>query len=212
MAGMPERRRRRGEDPHPERNEPGQRARSYSWLPFEKGHVLSLRNGAWSERTIAPLAQELASWLCERYPDLGVDRYRFSVSAWAHAEARAAILEAELDWLIADGKGGAARERLAREVRAEGRRAAEERRNLGLEPRHHASLELERANAVAATPDLETLRRVGQAALAANDHVDNGKPAIGATVRRDGRRSDLVFGLARVVGEPGGVSFTAGDF
>jgi hypothetical protein len=38
-------------------------ARGYSWPPFEKGHTVSLRHGAWSPRLVNPLASELVEQL-----------------------------------------------------------------------------------------------------------------------------------------------------
>jgi hypothetical protein len=144
-----------------------ERAERYIWEPFQPGNALSIRHGAGSERVVAPLANELASWLVAEYPDLREGRYAFAVSAWARAEARAALLSLYLDeqGILAAGEP---RERLLAALRAEERRASEERKNLGLNPAAHAQLERQRAEAVKGVADLDGIRAAGRRALEAH--------------------------------------------
>ncbi len=51
------------------RAEPERRtARGYSWPPFEKGNTASLIHGTRSERMLAPVREQHARMLAERYP------------------------------------------------------------------------------------------------------------------------------------------------
>ena len=76
------------------------RGRGYSWPPFAKGHVLSLRHGAWSPRRIDPRAQELIDSVAP-----GVTWWQDcdwpAVWRWAQTEARIELLT---EWLA--DKGG----------------------------------------------------------------------------------------------------------
>jgi hypothetical protein len=92
-----------------------------------------LQVAGFSPRVISPLAEELASWLTSTYPDLAAPRYAPSVRAWAAAETRAALLELHLDRRGIVGADGEPSAVLLKELRAEERRASEERRNLWLE-------------------------------------------------------------------------------
>jgi hypothetical protein len=75
-------------------------ARGYSWPPFEPGHTASLLHGARSERTIAPLAEQIAAELlaAESTPAHLLRReFAAAVQAWARAEAVVALLWRWLD-------------------------------------------------------------------------------------------------------------------
>lgn len=90
----------RGEDP-PEKDHhvPDGVARGYSWPPFEKGHELSLRHGAYSPRLVNPVAQALVDGALAD-DDLAFLRapcHRFALNAWARAEARVQLLTAYLE-------------------------------------------------------------------------------------------------------------------
>jgi hypothetical protein len=154
---------------YPVHAEAERRARSYVWEDFRPGNALSIRHGATSERVVGPLASELAAWLVAEFPDVGEPRYRFSVSAWSRAEAPAALLSLFLDARgIVHGDGdqrGEPREALLKSLRAEERRATEERARLGLSPADHAKLERQRAEAVAGVASLDGIRAVGREAL-----------------------------------------------
>lgn len=143
-------------------------ARGYSWPPFtgadgdNPGWLASLRHGAHSQRVIDPLAEELAARLVEEAPELGAFRFRFCLGAWARAEARAAVLGLFLDATGLVDSAGEPRERLLRELRAEERRAAEERRELGLSPGSYARLQKELSEAARARVDVEKLVAEGR--------------------------------------------------
>jgi hypothetical protein len=164
-----------------------ERARSYVWEPFQPGNALSIRHGAKSEKVVGPLANQLAAWLVAEHPDLGESRYAFSISAWARAEARAALLSLYLDeqgFVDADDE---ARERLLAALRGEERRASEERKLLGLSPADHARLERQRAEAVVAgVASLDGIRAAGRQALEAHrERVESG-----ARLGDDGEREE----------------------
>jgi hypothetical protein len=71
--------------------------------PFEPGHQLSVRHGAYSDRMRAPLAEQLASDLLadpEAPEYLRQPRWRYAVRAWSYAEADLLLLQARRDELI----------------------------------------------------------------------------------------------------------------
>lgn len=146
-----------------------ERAANYTWEPFQPGNALSIRHGASSERVVAPLANELAAWLVGEYPDLAEPRYALSVSAWARAEARAALLSLYLDGQELVAPDGKPRESLLAALRGEERRASEERVRLGLSPADHARLERQRADAVKGVADLDAVRAAGRRAIRARE-------------------------------------------
>lgn len=133
--------------------------------PFEAGHTVTLRHGAYSSRTVEPLAEEIeqaartsSSWP----PYLDDPSYLLAVRAWASAEAVAELLRRHLagqDFTeaLADvteeestetaTKGRTTRRSTSRRVRsalelldrAESR-AANHRARLGLDPLSRARL------------------------------------------------------------------------
>jgi hypothetical protein len=111
------------------------------------------------------------------YPELAEPRYRFALSAWARAETRVALLELFLDVQgvvhTSGDEKGEPRHRLLTELRAEERRAAEERRNLGLDPVSHARLERERAEAIRGHVDVEAIRARGRKSLRARRALES---------------------------------------
>lgn len=114
-------------------------ARKYSWPPFEPGHTLSLRHGAYSPRKVDPLAEELAEKAREAALYLSDPGYSAAVWAWARAEARVQLLTEWVDehgLLDAEGRPRAAADLL---IRCE-RLAAEGRARLGLDPLSRARL------------------------------------------------------------------------
>jgi hypothetical protein len=98
-----------------------------------------LRHGGFSGRTIEPLAEQLASALLKARRDL--TDHAFAVAAWAQAETRAALLRLEIDRRGIVDEAGEPRESLLKWLHGAERRAAEERRNLGLDPSSRARLE-----------------------------------------------------------------------
>lgn len=139
-------------------------ARGYSWPPFSRGHTLSQRHGAHSERTVRPIADKFARWLLREAPWCTLPQFRATVAAWATAEAQAVLLR---DWVDVhgvvddDGKPSPA---LGALERTEGR-AARLRGELGLSPSAWAKLvkSLSGADHEAAARGLEQLKATGQA-------------------------------------------------
>ncbi len=71
--------------------------------PFEAGHQLSVRHGAYSERMRGPVAEQLASDLLadpEAPEYLRQPRWRYALRAWSYAEADLLLLQARRDELI----------------------------------------------------------------------------------------------------------------
>jgi AcrR family transcriptional regulator len=74
-------------------------ARRYSWEPFQPGHTLTLKHGAYSDRLVEPRALEIAHAMAdaEELPDyLAQPRYRGAVLDLARSLAQRERLEA---WL-----------------------------------------------------------------------------------------------------------------
>ncbi len=141
--------------------------RGYSWAPFtgpegdNPGALASLRTGIYSDTTLAPLAEEVASLILETAPELAASRFRFAITAWAHSEARSALIRFHLGRLdvVEDGEP---RDRWLKELRAEERLAAEMRRELGLSPASYARLEREMSEALRGRTDIEKLLEEGR--------------------------------------------------
>lgn len=70
-------------------------ARHYSWEPFAPGHTKSLQHGAYSERRVAPVAQEILDE-ARRSPDwpgyLNDESYAAALVNWARSEAMTQLL------------------------------------------------------------------------------------------------------------------------
>jgi hypothetical protein len=144
-------------------------ARGYAWETFQRGHFLSIRHGAYSQRVIAPLAEQLIEDLLVDAPDLAAPRYRHAVSAWARAETRCALLTFWADQReIVDPEDGAEpRSRLLKELRSAESEAARMRSALGLDPTSHARLVLERAEARLAEWDISEVVAAGRSVIEA---------------------------------------------
>lgn len=126
---------------------PGQRP------PFQPGHELSTRHGAYSPRRVDPLADSIrSSVLADPSTDyLAAARYAPAVWAWARAEAQTQLLTEYLEKAAAgtgDGVGSldddAVRSAYLLLHRAEGR-AQSGRRQLGLDPLSAARLGRDKA-------------------------------------------------------------------
>ena len=63
----------------------------------EKGNTLAQKHGAFSDRVVDPVAQELASLVIGLVPYLADASYEPAVWAWARAEARVLVLSRWLD-------------------------------------------------------------------------------------------------------------------
>lgn len=76
-------------------------ARGYKWEPFQPGHELTLKHGAYSPRRVDPLAEELVGQVLDVAEVEGLSfltqaSYRPALWSWARAEARIQLLE---EWL-----------------------------------------------------------------------------------------------------------------
>lgn len=139
---------------------------SSSWTPrpaepYQPGNVKAKKSGAWSERSVAPLAAELTAGLLADRPDLAA--YPDVVTAWSRAEARCRLLA---DWFD-DGffkPDGEERPGIRYVVQFE-KQAADLRAKLGLDPLSEAKLARDRATATAVAFDLDALAARGRAAL-----------------------------------------------
>jgi hypothetical protein len=164
-------------------------ARGYSWQPFQPGHTLSLRHGAWSKRSVAPLAERIAADLASAAPWTRSPAFASTIASWSWAEAQATLLRA---WLDAHGHlddEGVPRPATLMLDRVESR-AAKLRSELGLSPISLGSLMTKAATVASALHDtdvLEALRAEGARLLAA-------------------RTDDTTDGAAALTARPGGSS------
>lgn len=136
-------------------------ARGYSWPSFKEGNTASLRHGVFSERTVDPVARQLAAGLVAERPDLVA--HPEVVAAWSRAEARCLLLADYLAEHPPHTKKGEAAMNLAYKFE---RLADQLRQRLGLDPRSEAELYRLRADATVAAVDLEAVREQGRRALA----------------------------------------------
>ncbi len=72
-------------------------ARSYKWEPFQPGHTLSVRHGAYATLALKPRAEEIATRLREAMGDAFEDKFTAAIEAGALAGAR---VEAALGHLL----------------------------------------------------------------------------------------------------------------
>ena len=122
-------------------------ARDYSWEPFELGNEAAVRHGAWSERRVAPLADQARTRLLDVAPWLASPAFAPAVEAWARAEARVALVDtyvAEQGPLDENGKPRPAIELLIRLERL----ALTLRQAVGLDPASRARIERDLAAGV----------------------------------------------------------------
>lgn len=61
-------------------------ARGYSWAPFVAQNFVAKKHGAYSPRTITPLAAEIANAVCEARPDLQKPEMQPAVLAYARRQ------------------------------------------------------------------------------------------------------------------------------
>lgn len=114
-------------------------ARHYRWEPFQPGHTLSLRHGAFSERAVSPLAARIVDQLFTDSPWLATPAFRLTVLALARAEAQAELLHRWLDEHGPLDDEGRPRPAMAALDSTE-RRADRLRQGLGLTPSAWAAL------------------------------------------------------------------------
>jgi hypothetical protein len=114
--------------------------RGYSWPPFQPGHKLSMRHGAFSARVVDALAEQITAWALSLAAEpgspiahLGGEHFLPSILAWARDEARVLRLEDDVaEHGMFDGEG---QERaVARMLERWSLRAESKRQRLGLDP------------------------------------------------------------------------------
>jgi hypothetical protein len=166
-------------------------ARNYSWAPFAKGHELSTRHGAFSDRRVAPRAAELIGAVLQiaaaegsTVPYLADATYQPALTAWARAEAQQDLLEQYLDNLGGPiderGKVRPAADLLERVAR----RAERMRTRLGLDPLARGSLARDLAMAQS-SHELDRLKVLGQALLDATHDAEETTAGEGGEVDHD---------------------------
>ena len=148
--------------------------------PFEPGHELSTRHGAWSDRKVRPIAEVilqdvLSDPACEY---LRAPRFAAELTAWSVAEARCRLLESYIAHLAEGddtGVGDLSNERTrsawALLHRCE-TRAQSGRDRLGLSPLSAGRIAKDLAFAQSAR-DLDRLKQIGAGLLEADAAVDD---------------------------------------
>jgi hypothetical protein len=130
-------------------------ARKYSWEPFQPGHTLSTRHGAFSPRKVDPLASEMVDLILgdPALAYLQAPHWRPAIWAWAKSEAQCQLLEEYLARRAeeaGDGVGDLGDERVRSAYLLHHRasaRAMSGRRQLGLDPLSAARLGRDKAAA-----------------------------------------------------------------
>lgn len=143
-------------------------ARGYSWPPFEKGNKAALAHGAWSPRSIRPVAERLAAELVEVAPWVARPAFGAAVHAWAWSEAQCVLLREyahEVGLLDEDGAPRAFLDALHRSEQ----RSASRRAELGLTPAAWARLLRSMSESGGDEDALEQLKAEGRRILEARE-------------------------------------------
>jgi hypothetical protein len=132
-------------------------ARGYRWETARPANFLALQHGAYSDRVLAPLVEVLVDDVLVGHPDLTA--YPWAVTAWARAEAVAAILFFTIGrrHLLDDPESN-----LFVQWQVAEKLAIRQRGALGLDPVAHARLVRERAEATIAGFDVEQVIATGR--------------------------------------------------
>lgn len=130
-------------------------ARGYSWPPFQPGHELSLKHGAYSEKAIAEKAEQVHLELLDQAPWLAEERYAPALLRYLQATAR--------EQLAHNALMGAAKlsPRLLECATAAARLAWQFSDELGLTPAGHQRLKCLVADAAQAEVSIAHLAAVG---------------------------------------------------
>lgn len=140
--------------------------------PYEPGNLAAAKHLAYSERTIRPIADALASELPRVAPWTNREAYAPTIAAWAASEAQLRLVDAWIDEHGPLDEDGVPRPANTLRDRLEGR-AGKLREQLGLTPMSLARLLRAFAAAPpdheAASSALDDLRAEGRKALEARD-------------------------------------------
>lgn len=119
-------------------------AQSWQRPPFEKGNTLSIRHGAHSERSIAPIAEKWIETALSQCAYLNDPSYAPALTAWARFEAKVDLLH---DWIdeygLIDATGQATP--AAKLLPVYEGRASSLRATLGMDPVARAKLQRDAA-------------------------------------------------------------------
>jgi hypothetical protein len=113
--------------------------RGYSWPPFQSGHEVNLRHGAYHAATVDPVAGALVESLGGVEYIASVPEFAAAVWGWARAEAKVRLVSEYLDREGILDEEGTPRPAADLLVRLE-RQAADARGRLGLDPLSRARL------------------------------------------------------------------------
>lgn len=152
---------------------------SWSRPPFEPGHELSVKHGAYSPRKVDPLARELVESFL-RDASLGylqAPSFRPALWAWARAEAQIQLLTEYLEQVGKGGVGDLANERVKAAYmllhRAEAR-AERTRGRLGLDPLSRARLgkDVAQGRAADAAAELSRMREEAERVARSAEEIE----------------------------------------
>jgi hypothetical protein len=143
-------------------------ARGYKWPTADLGNTIAEKHGAFSDRIVAPLAEEIEADVLVRAPWCSRDGFAAGRRRYARAEAVTSLLWADVaehGLFDDDGNPRPAFTALARwEATAANRGAA-----LGLDPTSYAKLAATYATVPGGEDELEALNRVGALLVEAHD-------------------------------------------
>ena len=117
-----------------------QPARGYTWPPFEKGNLVAVRHGAFSNQLVGEKASRVRELLLERYPYLADEAFVVALERYCRAEPRAVMLH---DYVMekAETEGvEAVPAYLWAEARGADGNAARFGQDCGLDPTGHARI------------------------------------------------------------------------
>jgi len=130
--------------------------------PFEPGHTLSLRHGAYSERAIQAKADAIRDQLYTVAPWLDADKDVLAVARFLRVEARCRLLHAAIEEQAVERGPARVSTRLHEQAIASDRLAAQLGGSLGLDPLGRAKLQRQAASAVEAEATIADLTAEGR--------------------------------------------------
>lgn len=114
--------------------------RGYSWPPFQPGHELSTRHGAYSPRRIGERAALISAEVLELAPHLAEPEFALALTEYAMARARVELTSVAIEDHLATAPIAKLSPRLIEAATAASREAGSQRASLGLDPRSLAEL------------------------------------------------------------------------